>query len=56
MGHMRTKPTVAQAREAAALLGRLGGIKRSERKRLACVANAKRPRPNRRKQPVSQEA
>lgn len=43
------KPTRAQLRAMAAALGRQGGLKKSARKTAAAQANAKRPRPNRRK-------
>lgn len=49
MAQMTAKPTRAQIRAMAAQLGRLGGLKKSERKKLAAQANAKRPRPSRRK-------
>lgn len=46
---MTVKPTRAQVREFAQALGRLGGLKKSERKKLAAQANAKKPRPRARK-------
>ncbi len=46
---MAKTPTAAQIREFAAVLGRLGGSKTSERKTLAARANAKKPRPKARK-------
>jgi len=44
---MTAKPTRAQLREFAQALGRLGGLKKSERKKQANKANAQKPRPRR---------
>lgn len=49
MSHMTAKPTAAQLKEMARHLGRRGGLAKSDAKTKAAQANAKRPRPNRRK-------
>jgi hypothetical protein len=47
MSQMTAKPTRAELRAMAALLGRRGGLKKSQRKTDAARANAKKPRPRR---------
>lgn len=46
---IRVKPTRAEVSAAAAVMGRRGGMVKSERKAAAARKNATRPRPNRRK-------
>lgn len=48
---MTQKPPKA-VRAYLAGIGRIGGLKRSEAKKLAAQRNARRPRPGRRKKPV----
>jgi len=53
---MSKKQIESAKNPAAVALGRLGGSVKSEAKRLACIANAKLPRPSRKKSSNSSKA